>query len=334
MVALCIGFLCIPGFAVAECYPAGKTSILHEMSFLDRATLGPGGSYVLVESTRAPMADVFELSVGQQFTIRKPRGTILKFIGEHDVAFESGGKWTAVNLVSHKKRLLNTMEIAAQTSAANMANSLPLTATLPIAGGSHIKNAPIFGGLSLLELETDRWLCAESDPRRLSVSETASVLQNFARPGGFSNASDLAKWMAIVQAHKGSLGLISASLLGILVKSPELFEALSTKVGGRAVFSQLDQKFLTKQEKATIAGQVQSYLVQTFKSRSDIHFNTLKHYAPLIRAVSNLENKNELVEIVGYLIFQFQRVIGFGEAVAGVCLGQKLLVVMGDRSIL
>ena len=295
-----IGLLCMPSIAVAECFPAGKTTELHEMSFLEQATLGPDGKYVLVESKHAPTAHIFDLRAGKESTIGKPSETLLKFVDEGDVAFEMGGKWTAVNLVSQRKRALNTAEIATETYSANIAKSLPLTATLPIAAGSHIANVPAFGALSSLEVVTEQQLCAEPDARQFSESEIAAALQKFARPGGFSNATDLEQWLAIARSHKGSPGLISASLLGILIKSPDLFEALAKKLGAQLDWSKLDQKFLTKKEKVIVAEQVQSYLVRTFTASSEIHFETLKRYAPLIRAVSSLKDKNELLDIVGY----------------------------------
>lgn len=253
----------------------------------------------MVQSKNAAKAYIYETHEGNKLTIDKPLGTVLSFVNSNEVAFPLGAKWVAVNLETSTRRSLAKADNATNATSKTVVSSLPLATTLSSDRNMSLARRPIWGGNALLELATRGELCAEPGNNHFSDAEIVTSLQKFSKPGGFSDAADLGLWLEIINSGRASQGLVAASLLGILVKSQDLFETLWNKAGSQANFSQLDQKSLTGDEKAVIAQHVQAYLLKTFDITHEIHIEVLKRFAPLIVAVSSEKDKDELLAIVG-----------------------------------
>ena len=286
--------------AAAECFPAGFTNPMQELGFFDRAILEPGGQFVIVQDKASKKANVYLLPEGKKLSGTKHIRTTLKLLNEKEVAFETGGIWTAIDVLSEKKRNLTPKEAVGLRKKSNndATNGLPIRSSLPISEGYHISTHSIYGGNSLIEIALDRKICTESIAAPLSQGKTVETLQKFSRPSGFSGPADLAQWLEIARSGRAPPGLLAASLLGILDYSPELFEALSAAPAGVVDYSNLDQKLLTKSEKLTISIKVEAYLLRSFKLLPDTHFDTLKHVAPLIRSMASDDAKAKLLAIL------------------------------------
>ena len=280
------------GAGALVCFRADQVRKITELDFLDRVSVSPNASFVVVQKQNSTHAKLFSTATGARRDLKKLNGALLNVVRSADGS----------DSVTPLRPFLAPKGSGESASlSSDFESPFGSAQERPLAKGLEISRQSL--GASELTLRSPHTFCIDPSSVQTSQQAAFAVLMSLSRPAQVFNERDFTRFIGLLSAGIAQKypSQTLAALHGLLYYSGALYEAVLQRYPELSTLAVApDVSTLTMKERKAIRQRVKEYVSRKVNVAGGGQLRTVEDIAPLVSTYFTESEKQNVMETIAY----------------------------------